>query len=106
MIRRLFATIFLVWLAFPAMAAGIDAAKINDAQYSAKPSGKDKDKVDAAIVKAEVLLDRAVFSPGEIDGRLGENAQKSPESLCRSQRAGIRQAGYARDLGSAHRDQQ
>jgi lipoprotein-anchoring transpeptidase ErfK/SrfK len=74
MLRYLFATIFLGLMAFPAMAAGIDAVKINDAQYPAKPSG---DKVDAAIIKAEILLDRARFSPGEIDGKLGENARKA-----------------------------
>ncbi|GKQ51386.1 L,D-transpeptidase family protein [Bradyrhizobium sp. Ce-3] len=60
----------------PAMAAGLDAAAINDA---AAPSAKlpDRHQVSASIVRLEILLDRAHFSPGEIDGKLGENAQKA-----------------------------
>ena len=75
MIRRLLAaTIFWVWLALPA--AAMDAASINSAVYeSAKPPAAGK--VDALVIKAQVLLDRARFSPGEIDGKLGENAQKA-----------------------------
>ncbi|MEA2918250.1 MAG: hypothetical protein QOJ15_10331 [Bradyrhizobium sp.] len=75
MIRLFVATIFTTWLLLPAMAAGLDAAAINNAEYRSKPSADDK--VDPVIVKAQVLLDRAQFSPGEIDGKLGENAQKA-----------------------------
>ncbi len=75
MIRLLVATIFLGWLAFPAAGASLDAAAINNAEFGAKPPGEDK--VEAVVVKAQVLLDRARFSPGEIDGKLGENAQKA-----------------------------
>lgn len=75
MIRWFVATIFAVWLVFPATGAGLDAAAINNAEYRWKPSAEDK--IDAVIVKAQVLLDRARFSPGEIDGKLGENAQKA-----------------------------
>jgi lipoprotein-anchoring transpeptidase ErfK/SrfK len=74
-IRLLVATIFLGWLVFPAAGASLDAAAINNAEFRSKPAAEDK--VDAVIVKAQVLLDRAQFSPGEIDGKLGENAQKA-----------------------------
>jgi len=80
MICRVFATIFLVWLVFPAAAASLDPAKINNAEYRPQPTNKKppaKNKIDPLIVKAEVLLGRALFSPGEIDGKLGENAQKA-----------------------------
>ena len=58
------------------MAAGLDAAAINDA---VAPPGKlpGRHQVSASIAKLEILLDRAHFSPGEIDGKLGENAQKA-----------------------------
>src|SRR5207244_9721852 len=75
MIRLFVATIFLGWLVLPATAAGIDAAAINNAELRSKPAAEDK--ADPAVVKAQVLLDRAQFSPGEIDGKLGENAQKA-----------------------------
>ena len=75
MIRLLVAAIVWGWLVFPAAGAGLDAAAINNAEYRSKPSTEDK--IDAVIVKAQVLLDRAQFSPGEIDGKLGENAQKA-----------------------------
>jgi len=60
---------------FPALGAGLDAATINGAEYRAKLPADDK--VDAVVVKLQVLLDRVRFSPGEIDGKLGENAQKA-----------------------------
>jgi lipoprotein-anchoring transpeptidase ErfK/SrfK len=75
MIRMLVATIFLGWLVFPAAGTSLDAPTINNAEFRSKPHGEDK--VDAVVLKAQVLLDRALFSPGEIDGKLGENAQKA-----------------------------
>jgi lipoprotein-anchoring transpeptidase ErfK/SrfK len=74
-IRWFVATAFLAWLVLPAVGASLDAAAINNAEFRSKSPGEDK--VDAAVVKAQVLLDRAQFSPGEIDGKLGENAQKA-----------------------------
>src|SRR5882757_5160800 len=75
MIRWLVATAFLGCLAFPAAGASLDAAAINNAEFRSKPPADDK--IDPVVVKVQVLLDRAQFSPGEIDGKLGENAQKA-----------------------------
>jgi peptidoglycan hydrolase-like protein with peptidoglycan-binding domain len=72
-------------LLFPicAFAAGhIDARAVNDADFSEKRGAEDK--IDPAIVKAQVLLDRAHFSPGEIDGKMGENAKKALKAFAES----------------------
>jgi lipoprotein-anchoring transpeptidase ErfK/SrfK len=62
-----------------AFAAGLDAAAINNAAYRPRPAAEDK--ADATIVKAQVLLDRALFSPGEIDGKLAENTRKALQAF-------------------------
>jgi lipoprotein-anchoring transpeptidase ErfK/SrfK len=73
---RLFAAAFLVWwLAGPAVAASLDAAAINGAEYRSRT--RSEGRIDPSIVKVQVLLDRALFSPGEIDGKLAENTQKA-----------------------------
>jgi lipoprotein-anchoring transpeptidase ErfK/SrfK len=74
MIRAFVATIFLGWLVFPALAASLDTAAVNNAEYSSKLS---TDSIEAAAIRVQVLLARAQFSPGEIDGKLGENAEKA-----------------------------
>jgi lipoprotein-anchoring transpeptidase ErfK/SrfK len=75
MVRPCVAAIVLGWLIFPALAARLDPAAINNAELPTKAAARDK--IDPAVVKAEVLLDRAQFSPGQIDGKFGENAQKA-----------------------------
>jgi lipoprotein-anchoring transpeptidase ErfK/SrfK len=75
MIRLLVATLFSAWLLLPALGASLDATAINNAEFRSEPATEDK--ADAVAVKAQVLLDRAHFSPGEIDGKLGENARKA-----------------------------
>jgi lipoprotein-anchoring transpeptidase ErfK/SrfK len=74
MARPIAAAVLLWVLAGPALAAGLDMAAINNAEFRAKPA---EDKIEAAVVKAQILLDRALFSPGEIDGKFAENTKKA-----------------------------
>ena len=66
----------LLWFAGAQGSVALDVDSVNRAEPGAKPAKAAKG-IDAAMVKAQVLLDRARFSPGEIDGRDGENARKA-----------------------------
>jgi lipoprotein-anchoring transpeptidase ErfK/SrfK len=64
--------------AAPSAPPALDAQAVNAAQLPA-PSGKGRARAPdaAAIIKSEILLDRAGFSPGQIDGKTGTNYQKA-----------------------------
>ena len=62
-----------IFYAEPAPAGNLDAKSINEAQWSEKREGGS----NATVLKLQVLLDRARFSPGEIDGKFGENVEKA-----------------------------
>ena len=79
---RLFAGLILLACFVAPAFAGPDAAAVNNAEFKGKAPADDK--IHPAIVKAQVLLDRANFSPGEIDGKLGENAEKALKAFAES----------------------
>ncbi len=56
------------FLPFAAAAAEFDPARINEADYADYGEPALDQQIDPAIVKAQILLDRANLSPGEIDG--------------------------------------
>lgn len=69
--------LIVVVLAAPAAhGAQLTPAAINSAEFSGKKS-LSRDEPTAVGVRLQVLLDRAHFSPGEIDGKFGENAKKA-----------------------------
>jgi lipoprotein-anchoring transpeptidase ErfK/SrfK len=58
-----------------ARGADITADRITSAEFSGKSPASDS--ISPLAVKTQILLDRANFSPGQIDGKLGENARKA-----------------------------
>ena len=63
----------------PAFGADLGSERINTANFTGKlPS---EDRISPLAVKVQVLLDRARFSPGEIDGRFGDNVEKALQAF-------------------------
>ena len=66
-----------------AHAKPVDSQAINNAEWD--PSLASKKVISAPAIKAEILLARAYFSPGEISGRPGENLTKAIAAFAEAQ---------------------
>lgn len=73
--RQICIVLFFAFAASRTLAAEMTVDAINSAQPSKKTLSNEKPT--PAGVRLQVLLDRAHFSPGEIDGKFGENAKKA-----------------------------
>ena len=73
----------LIILVGAAAAAPLDMQAVNDAQWRGSLSKKQRDT--PLLIKAQVLLDRAHFAPGEIDGKRGDNFKKAVTAFAAAQ---------------------
>ena len=98
MVRLIAGLMLLACLAPPAF-AGLDAAAVNNAEFKGKAPADDR--IEPVVVKAQVLLDRASFSPGEIDGKLGENAEKALKAFGESRGLAAGKLPLTPEIGAA-----
>jgi lipoprotein-anchoring transpeptidase ErfK/SrfK len=59
--------------AAPLASSGLSLDEVNRADFASKPA----EETGPVVLKAQVLLDRARFSPGVVDGRMGENVERA-----------------------------
>jgi peptidoglycan hydrolase-like protein with peptidoglycan-binding domain len=69
-------------LQLPAAATELKPDVINATTFTGKLSSEDR--INPLAVRVQVLLDRARFSPGEIDGRFGDNVEKALRAFAES----------------------
>jgi lipoprotein-anchoring transpeptidase ErfK/SrfK len=81
--RGIWIGFMLACLASSALAADMNGDAINRAEPSKK--NLSSEKATPAGVRLQVLLDRAHFSPGEIDGKFGDNAKKALRAYAEAQ---------------------
>ena len=88
--KRVCIGLVLACMADPAPGAEMQ----RDAVNAAGPSGKtlSSEKVTPIGIRLQVLLDRARFSPGEIDGKFGDNARKALRAYAEAQQLPISDA--------------
>jgi lipoprotein-anchoring transpeptidase ErfK/SrfK len=81
--KRVCIGLVFAFAANSALGAEMNPGAIN----SAKPSAKalSNERATPMGVRLQVLLDRAHFSPGEIDGKFGENAKKALRAYAEAQ---------------------
>jgi lipoprotein-anchoring transpeptidase ErfK/SrfK len=79
MTRWFFALMLMAVVQHPAIGAELTPDKINSANFTGKLPPEDN--ISPLAVKVQVLLDRARFSPGEIDGRFGDNVEKALQAF-------------------------
>src|SRR6185503_15749848 len=94
--RRIWLALTIVLWTGPAWPAALDAQAINNAEWGdKKPQAK---ALGPVMVKLQVLLDRARFSPGEIDGKPGENVDKAIAAYAAAQGATVDRGGMNAEL--------